>query len=140
MQKSHLSLSDEDREFLEVLIKKNDLSVKVFHRAQGLLALDRGQSLQDAAKITGVSYNTVATWRDRYKEDKLAFLKDKPRRGRPPLIEGLQRATITALACSTPPEGHARWSLRLLANKAIELGYVETISYKHIGTLLKKTN
>jgi putative transposase len=139
MQKTHLELSAVDREFLQRLVKKSSLSVKVFQRAQGLLALDAGQSLQQVAVTVGVNYNTVAVWRDRYKQDGLALLEDKPRSGRPPHIDGTQRAKVTALACSTPPQGHARWSLRLLADRVVELGYVEAISHKHIGTLLKKT-
>ena len=140
MQKTHLQLSEKDRTFLQALVRKTNLSVKVFQRARGLLALDKGQSLQQVAVGVGVNYNTVAQWRDRYQEDGLTLLEDKPRSGRPPQIDGLQRAQITALACSTPPEGYARWSLRLLADKAVELDYVETISHKHVGTLLKKTN
>jgi hypothetical protein len=68
------------------------------------------------------------------------MLKDKPRSGRPPEISGRQRAKITALACSTPPEGHARWSLRLLADRVVELGYVEHLSHNHAGKILKKTS
>ena len=108
MQKTHLELSSVDREFLQRLIKKSSLSIKVFQRAQGLLALDAGQSLQQVAAGVGVNYNTVAVWRDRYHQDGLALLEDKPRRGRPPHIDGTQRAKVTALACSTPPAGHAR--------------------------------
>jgi putative transposase len=140
MHKSHLELSAGDREFLQGLVKKSSLRVKVFRRAQSLLALDAGQSLQQVASGVGVNYNTVATWRDRYQEKGLLALEDEPRSGRPPHIDGTQRAKVTALACSTPPQGHARWSLRLLADKAVELGLVETISHKHVGTLLKKTN
>ena len=139
MQKAHLELSESDRSFLQGVVKKSSLSVKVLQRAQGLLALDAGQSSQKVAAVVGVNYNTVAVWRNRYKQDGLALLEDNPRSGRPPHIEGIQRAKVTALACRTPPAGHARWSLRLLANKAVELGYVETISHKHVGTLLKKT-
>jgi putative transposase len=87
-----------------------------------------------------VNYNTVATWRDAYQEAGLTMLQDKPRPGRPVVIDGTQRAKITALACSTPPQGHARWSLRLLADKAVELGYVEHLSHDHAGIILKKTN
>ena len=68
------------------------------------------------------------------------MLQDKPRSGRPVQIDGIQRAQITALACSTPPEGYARWSLRLLADKAVELGFVEHLSHNHTGQILKKTN
>ena len=140
MQKSHLELSAGDRQYLQGLIKKSSLSVKVFQRAQSLLALDAGQSLQQVAAAVSVNYNTVAAWRNRYQQKGLLALEDEPRAGRPPHIEGTQRAKVTALACRTPPQGHARWSLRLLADKAVELGIVETISHQHIGTLLKKTS
>ena len=140
MQKSHLELSACDREYLQGLVKKSSLRVKVFQRAQSFLALDAGHSLQKVAAVVGVNYNTVAAWRDRYQEKGLLALEDEPRSGRPPHIDGGQRAKVTALACSTPPTGHARWSLRLLADKAVELGLVATISHQHIGTLLKKTN
>lgn len=140
MQKAHLELSAVDREYLQGLIKKSSLSVKVFQRAQSLLALDAGHSLQQTAVAVGVNYNTVAAWRDRYKQKGLLALHDEPRAGRPPEIDGSQRAKITALACSTPPAGYARWSLRLLSAKAVELGLVEAISHQHTGTLLKKTN
>lgn len=138
MQKSHLELSAVDREHLQGLVKKSSLRVKVFQRAQSFLALDAGQSLQQVAQAVGVNYNTVSAWRDRYKAKGLLALEDQPRAGRPPEIDGTQRAKVTALACSAPPEGHARWSLRLLADKAVELGVVEKISHKHVGTLLKK--
>src|SRR4030095_391715 len=84
-----------------------------------------------------VSYLTVAAWRDHYHEQGLKCLEDAPRSGRPVVIDGLKRAKITALACSDPPEGHARWSWRLLADKVVELGYCEQISSTHIGTILK---
>ena len=140
MHKSHLQLSDSDREHLQALLRKDTLSRKVFQRAQALLDLDCGATLQHAASRAGVNYNRVAAWRDNYKAVGLQALYDKPRAGRPIRIDGQQRAAITALACSTPPAGHARWSLHLLAGTAVELGYVEAISHNHIKTILKKTN
>jgi putative transposase len=101
--------------------------------------LDAGHTLQQAAAHAGVNYNRVATWRDNYKLVGLEALHDKPRSGRPIHIDGKQRAAITALACSTPPQGHARWSLRLLADKVVELGYVDAVSHNHVRTILKKT-
>ena len=76
----------------------------------------------------------------KYKETGLEFLTDKPRPGRPTVIDGLARAKITALACSDAPEGYERWSLRLLADKAVELELVEAISYMEVSRILKKTN
>ena len=66
-------------------------------------------------------------------------LNEKPRAGRPLEISGEARAQVTALACSTTPEGFARWSLRLLADKAVELAIIDRISYKTVGEILKKT-
>ena len=65
---------------------------------------------------------------------------DAPRSGRPIEIDGTQRAKITALACSDAPEGHARWSLRLLAEKAVESGLCEHASHSLVADVLKKTN
>lgn len=140
MAKDHLQLSAADREHLQGLVKKSSVSVKAFKRATALLALDAGQSLQQAAVAVAANYNSVAAWRDRYKEEGLAAaLRDRPRAGRPARIEGVERARITALACSTPPEGHARWSLRLLAGKLVELDLVGAVSHMQVGRILKKT-
>jgi len=139
MAKEHVKLSEENREQLKKLVVREKVSVKVFRRAQALLLLDQGHTLQAAAHQAGVNYNAVAKWRNASKSTGLAVLKDAPRSGRPIRIEGSQRAGVTALACSIPPQGHARWSLRLLANKAVELGLVEAISHKHVRTILKKT-
>jgi putative transposase len=140
MLKSHLQLTDSDRECLQSVVKKQIVSRKVFQRATALLDLDHGSTLQHAASRAGVNYNRVAAWRDNYKAVGLQALQDKPRCGRPVQIDGSQRAKITALACSTPPEGHARWSLRLLADKVVELGYVEQVSHNHVRQILKKTS
>jgi transposase len=68
-----------------------------------------------------------------------AALYDQPRSGRPVEISGTQRAKITALACSKPPKGRARWTLRLLADKVVELGYCESLSHTQARKILKKT-
>ena len=140
MVKEHVQLQDEERRQLQRLVAQDKVRLQVFRRAQALLFLDQGQTLQQTAVAMGVSAKAVTRWRNLYKAQGLAVLKDKPRSGRPVRIDGMERAKITALACSTPPAGHARWSLRLLADKVVELGYVEEISYKHVGTILKKTN
>jgi len=115
------------------------LSAKVFKRATGLLELERGKTLQAVAETLGVSYVTVAAWREKYQAHGLQCLEDAPRSGRPIEIDGVQRAQITALACSDAPTGHARWSRRLLADKVVELGYCQRISYVQVDKILKKT-
>ncbi len=87
-----------------------------------------------------VAYITVAAWRDGYNANGLDVRYDKARSGRPPIIDGVQRAKITALACSEAPDGHARWSLRLLAEKAVEAGVCDTIAYTSVRDILKKTS
>lgn len=140
MHKQHLQLNDLQREDLKRLTATGTLPAKVFKRATALLLLDQGQTLEAVAQTLSVSRQSVSTWRDRFREEALAMLFDKPRSGRPVKIDGTARAKITALACSKPPEGHARWDLRLLADKAVELGYCDHLSHTHVATVLKKTN
>lgn len=140
MKKKHLDLTDKNRVYLEGLIKSSSLKAKTFKRATTLLELDRGKSLGEISQTLRVSVASVARWRDRYRNEGLRMLYDKTRSGRPAQISGLARAKITALACSEPPIGHGQWTLRLLADKAVELGYCEHISHTYAGQILKKTN
>jgi hypothetical protein len=68
-----------------------------------------------------------------------AALYDKPRVGRPPVIDGEAEAKLVMLACSSPPQGRSRWTLQLLADRMVELGYVPHISDTWVGKRLKKT-
>jgi putative transposase len=140
MRKQHVRLKKADRAYLESLVAKGKLPARMFKRATALLELDRGKTLQAVAETLGVCNITVAAWRDHYKERGLKCLEDAPRSGRPIEIDGVQRAKITALACSQAPEGHARWNLRLLAEKVVELGYCDRISHVQVGKILKKTS
>ncbi len=140
MKKEHVTLSEEDRAYLENLISKGSLTAKTYKRALALLELDRGSTFTSVAQIVGVVSQTASTWAQKYGESGLEFLSDKPRSGRPKEIDGITRAQITALACSQTPEGHGEWSLRLLAEKAVELEYIQSISHTEIGRILKKTN
>lgn len=138
MEKQHIKLSESDQTFLTDLLSKGTLKVQKYKRATALQLLNSGKTLVETMNILQVSYPTLLSWRDKYQSDGLSFLDDKPRIGRPLVIDGLQRAKITALACSETPEGHADWSLRLLADKVVELGYCEHISHNHVGVILKK--
>jgi transposase len=140
MNKHHITLRDDDRATLERLLSHGTLSARKFKRVTGLLELDRGKTLQEVAATLHVHYTTVAAWRDGYSATGLGYLDDAPRSGRPVEIDGQQRAKITALACSDAPEGHARWSLRLLADKAVESNLCEHVSYSVVRDILKKTN
>ncbi len=140
MKKRHVQLIPADRAYLENLIRKGQHTAKAYRRAMALLELDRGQTYTAVTKMLQVSRPTLLSWANSYKKKSLKVLEDEPRSGRPIQIDGEQRAMITALACSEPPEGYARWSLRLLADKAVELGYFEHLSHTEVADILKKTN
>lgn len=140
MKKEHVKLSEAHRTYLKYLIKKGSLPARIYKRAFALLELDRGRTFTEVAESVGVVIQTASSWAQKYKESGLEFLIDKPRPGRPTVFDGLDRAKITALACSDPPEGYERWSLRMLADKAVELDLVESISYGEVRLILKKTN
>src|SRR5437868_5283462 len=120
METPHIELTDAERAQLKVLLSKGKLSAKVFKRATALLELDRGQTMSEVARTLRISYPTILSWRDKYDTQKLGCLYDAPRSGRPIEIDGEGRAKITALACTPAPEGHARWKLDLLAEKAVD--------------------
>ena len=135
----HLRLKAKDRRQLEEIIRDGKVPSRVYKRARGLLALDAGETMDSIAKDLRVHRVTIRAWRDGYKESGLAILREAPRSGRPTTLDGLQRAKITALACSETPDGHSQWSLRLLADKVVELGYCEDISHTQVRRVLKKT-
>jgi putative transposase len=138
MEKQHIRLTTVERDYLQELVSKGIQAIKTYKRASALLSLDQGSTLEAVATQLQVSYPTVHNWRNSYKESGLSMLYDKQRSGRPVEIDGLQRAKVTALACSTVPQGYRRWSLRLLADKAVELAYCDHLSYVSAGEILKK--
>jgi transposase len=125
---------------LEELVSQGELPVIVYRRAIGLLELDRGKSYTAVAETLGVNLTTVSKLAQKYQSAGLASLQDQARSGRPIEIDGVQRAKVTALACSDAPAGYDRWTLRLLADKAVELGYCEHLSHTEVSLILKKTN
>ena len=115
--------------------------VRAVRRAQALLALARGIGQQAAGQAAGLSRQTVSQVRQRYAEGGWqAALAEAPRSGGPQRFDGAQRAALTALACTPAPTGHGRWTLRLLADKAVALCLVDSISHETVGQVLKKTN
>ncbi len=140
MKKQHVVLTDVDREYLTALLGKGKLSAKIYKRALALLELDRGKSYVAVSETIQMSAPTLSKRAKRYKEKGLQeALHDKPRSGRPIEIDGAQRAKVTALACSKAPQGYEKWSLRLLAEKAVALSYCEHISHTGVSKILKKT-
>lgn len=136
-------LPTEDHEFLQEFTKSGIAKVREIKRGLALLKLHEGLSIAEISKDLGLSEGMLYLFRRKYLKAGLqASLHDKPRSGRPRTITGLERAKVTALACSDAPKGHARWTLRLLADKAVELGYIEkgSLSHDSVWQILKKTN
>lgn len=145
MQKQHITLTEKDRNELDSLLLKSSLTVKLHRRISVLIELDKGKSYTSVIKEIGLTYPAIQKICDKYRQrvigsTALEYLSDKPRSGRPIAISGEERAKITALACSDAPAGHAKWTLRLLADKVVELGICEEISHTYAGEILKKTN
>lgn len=140
MKKQHVTRSETDRTYLNNLIRKGEQPVRIYKRALALLELDRGQTYTSVMKTVRLSQLTLSGLAKKYRQTGLGCLEDKPRSGRPVEFDGAVRAKITALACSEAPQGYGQWSLRLLAEKAVELEYCERISHTEVATILKKTN
>ena len=141
-----VKLSGPQRTKLKKMLTSGTHSARKLKRARILLAcdvrhVDGRKTDAEAALLAGSGVETVRRLRKRFNEDGFeASLGEKPRPGRKVTFTGKQRGAITALACSEPPEGASRWSLRLLASRAVELDLVDSISHTEVGRTLKKTN
>ena len=135
-----IKLAKNESRSLTTIIRRGATTARTQTRARILDLLHRGQRPAAISSVLQVSVQTVFNIKRRYLTGGFdAALFDRARSGRPVRIDGAQRAKITALACSTPPEGRARWTLRLLADRAVELGYCEAISHNAVKEVLKKT-
>jgi transposase len=133
-------LSDDQRELLYALIQKGTAPARTVRRAHTLLLADEQQPVQTVAAMLHTSAVTVTQTCKRLLHMGLdAALYDRPRPGSRRKLDGRQEAHLVALACSTPPAGRDRWSLRLLADRMVELGLVEGLSYATVRRVLKKT-
>ena len=140
-----LHLTEDERTHLDSLIRSGSAPARTQTRARILLMTDRSQGQrrtdQEVADALLVSNVTVGRIRRRFIQEGMEVaLYDKPRPGREPKITGDIEAKICVLACSDAPEGHARWTLRLLADRVVELGYVDSLSHTAIGDRLKKSD
>jgi putative transposase len=141
LKRNRVSLKPKERRVLKGLISKGKEKVRTITRCRILLLANKGHSDSSIIEALGIARNTIRQVRARYvKEGLEAAIKERPRAGAPAKFTGRHKAKITAIACSKPPQGHSRWSLRLLADKVVELDIVEDISYKTIERTLKKTN
>jgi hypothetical protein len=141
----HIYLDAEERILLVQLTRKGESSARVQMRARILLLCDRShgdkRTLVTVADGAVCSVGTVRNVKHNYFAGGVeAALYERPRPGAAPKFTGEDEAHLTLLACSQPPTGHAQWTLRLLADQMVELGYVDEISHVTVGKILKKTN
>lgn len=148
MKKLTIELSQEQREALEDLIKKGEQRARKIMHAHVLLKADRGPlgpawSDQQIHEAFGVGEATIWRIRCRFMEtglDDALNRRPQPERPEKRKVNGDQEAHLIALTCSEPPSGHKRWTMRLLADKMVALGYSEPISHKTVWVTLKKTS
>ena len=145
MKKYHVTLSSDERQHLQAIIAKRNAKSQAVKRAYVLLAADENQPdwLKDEQiKATyQVSIRSIERLRERFVEDglEIALNGKKREKYKEKVFDGAVEAHVVALRCSQPPAGHARWTVRLLAQKMVELEYVETIGRETVRKMLKKT-
>jgi transposase len=139
MRKKHVvSLTDDQRAALDDR-DRGPLTRRERNRVHILLRADAGETDADIADDLGVSAGTVANVRRRFAAGGLdPALTEKARPGAAPLLDGKAEAVVIALACSPTPDGAARWTARLLANRLVELEVVASVSEDTILRVLKK--
>ena len=148
MKKYKVTLAQEERQGLESIVQKGSHASQKVLNALILLNCDEGEFQQrrmkneDVAAVLKISMRKIDRVKKRFVEDSLEVALG----GRPSSrvyqrkADGDLEAHLVALSCSAPPEGFARWSLRLLAYRAVELNYVDSVSYETVRRVLKKTN
>ena len=134
-------LTEEERRTLETFVHRGKANARTLTRARILLKSADGWSTAALAAAFDVCEATVTNVRGRFARGGVeAVLHDKVQQHRRSALSGLQTAHLIAVACSPSPDGHDHWTVRLLAQKAVELGFMTNISPTTIHDLLKKTN
>jgi transposase len=135
----NVSLKEGEREELKRNLRKGKSSARSQTRARILLLADEGRDDNEISDVLKVSKSTASRIRKRYYEGGLNFaLHEKARSGAPLKMDGRIEAQLTLLACSDPPEGRSKWTVRLLADKLVEMEVVDSISHMSVQRLLKK--
>lgn len=142
--KYEVHLTDEERQTLEQFVARGKKNARELTRARVLLLADAGKPDREITAVLDVSRPTVSAVRQkaahRAEAPIVAVLADAPRAGRPITVDSRVEAHIALLACSAPPEGAARWTLHLIADKLVQLEVIESISHERVRTALKKTD
>lgn len=134
-----VTLTEQERSELLVLTRKGKTGARRLKRAMVLLRAEEGLTDLQIADAVGVGVATVERVRKRFVLEGLEdALSEKPRPPQPPKLDGRGEALLLALSCSDVPEGRARWSMQMLADRLVEMGAVEAISDETVRRVLKK--
>jgi transposase len=137
-KKYRVDLSTEERLTLEQLLRHGMAETRMLTRARLLLKADEGLSDEEIAAALAVGPATVRRLRQRFVEEHLGALDEHVRPGAQRKLTAEQEAHLIAIARTPAPEGHTRWTLRLLADKVVEMGFVSSISHETVRRVLKK--
>ena len=138
--KYRVTLTEEEVEMLESLLRKGKSAARKQTRARILLKAAAGSRDAEIMEALAVSAARVGKIRQRCVEEGVeAALVDRPRPGKAPKLTDKQCAHLIATACTPAPAGHDHWTLRLLAERVVQLGYAESFSYETVRRRLKKT-
>ncbi len=134
-----IRLNDEEVEFLKAFVKKGQKSARELTRARILLLVNEGRTETEIKDVLGICRATVSNVKKRYREKGLdSALKEKPRPGQPRKYTDKEEAEIIATACTSPPNGRKRWSVRLLVDEIKKKKGFETINRESVRLILKK--
>jgi len=138
MKKNHVQLSQEDYEQLQEMLAKGSLKSRTFKRIISLLELDQGKTYEEVCSQGHLSRVSLKKLARKYANEGLKCLFDLPRSGRPKTFTQTDEDEVVKMACSTPPAGHEYWSIRLIADKMVELKLCDGISVGTVHQFLKK--
>jgi len=139
MKRITINLKQDETESLRRIVKKGSGSVREVRRANILLLANKGKESKEIAEVLEVNKSTVAYVKKRYVTGGLQnALKEKSRPGQPKKYEEKQKAEIIAMACTSPPEGRKRWTIRLLTEEARKSPGFKTMNRESIQLILKK--
>jgi len=143
-----VTLTKEERKDLDAMTHRGKTHARRFIHARALLLSDAGAdgpawNVADVATALGVTSRAIEHLKKRFVEDGIEAALDRKPREKPPrevVFDGAFEARLITLACSDAPEGHRRWTVRLLADKAVELRFAKSVSHMTVQRVLKKTN
>jgi transposase len=143
-----VTLTEEERNKLEALTRRGKINARKFIHARALLLCDAGclgpsWTVENTATALGVTSRTIEHLKKRFVEEGFEAALERKQMEKPPravTFDGAFEARLIALACSDAPEGYRRWTVRLLADKAVELDFASSVSHMTVQRVLKKTN